>query len=289
MLGKAISRELVRSGWEVIILTRNPEGRQALPGIRYAHWDIDRTHLDPGALAAADHIIHLAGAGVADQRWTARRKKEILDSRVNSGALLVRSLQQYPHKVRTLVSASAIGWYGPDPVVPNPHPFREDHPPARDFLGSTCKSWEESTVSVPATVRRVVFRIGIVMGPGGGAARAFLQPMRWGMAAIPGSGKQVMSWIHIDDIAQLFIRALEDEKWQGIYNAVAPRPATCRELVLQLARNRKRFFIPFRVPAFLLRILLGEMSVEVLKSATVSSEKLQQQGYPFLHPVFTGL
>lgn len=290
MLGKAITRQLIDNGRQVIILTRNPEGRQPLPGLRYAKWDIEKGYMDEQALADADHIIHLAGAGVADKRWTRRRKAEIRDSRVRSGALLVKYLKEYPHKVRTLACASAIGWYGPDPVVPNPDPFSEAMPPAADFLGNTCRQWEESTESVSSIgIRRVVFRIGIVMGPDGGAAAAFLKPMRFGIAAIPGSGKQVMSWIHIDDITQLFSRSLDEESWQGIYNAVAPSPASCRELVLRLARNRKHFFIPFKVPAFLLRLVLGEMSVEVLKSATVSCDRIQSRGFLFHHPVFTGI
>ena len=184
-----------------------------------------------------------------------------------------------------MVSASAIGWYGPDRILPNPTPFAESDPADESFLGSTCRQWEESIEPVTQSGKRLVkLRIGIVLSKDGGALKEFIKPLKFGVAAILGSGKQIISWIHIDDLVQLFITAMEIETWQGTYNAVAPNPVSNKELTLQLAKSRKKFFIPIHVPTFILKIMLGEMSVEILKSATVSSQKVQKAGFQFSFP-----
>ncbi|RZM05741.1 MAG: DUF1731 domain-containing protein, partial [Pedobacter sp.] len=205
---------------------------------------------------------------------------------VKSGELIVKSLRELPNKIQTVVSASAIGWYGPDPVVPNPNPFREDAPSADDFLGSTCRVWEQSIEPVARMGKRlVILRTGIVLSPEGGALKEFRRPLKFGLATILGTGKQVMSWIHLDDIVRIYVAAVEEGKLQGVYNAVAPRPASNQQLVLQLAKEKKgTFFIPVHVPSFALKIALGEMSIEVLKSATVSCDKLHVEGFTFLYP-----
>ncbi|MGB3154499.1 MAG: TIGR01777 family oxidoreductase, partial [Chitinophagaceae bacterium] len=227
-----------------------------------------------------------AGAGVADKRWTKKRKQEIVDSRVKSCKLLADSLKTIPNKVKAVVSASAIGWYGPDPTLPNPTPFVEGDPVDDSFLGSTCRQWEESIEPVTQSGKRLVkLRIGIVLSKDGGALKEFIKPLKFGVAAILGSGKQIISWIHINDLVRLFIMAMENETWQGTYNAVAPNPVSNKELTLQLAKSRKKFFIPIHVPTFVLKIMLGEMSVEILKSATVSSKKIQEAGFQYTFPV----
>ena len=289
LVGKALGHALLAKGYHIIILTRTlpstDHSPQSIKGIQYAKWDIESQTIDENAIASADYIIHLAGAGVADKRWTKKRKQEIVDSRVKSCKLLADSLKTIPNKVKAVVSASAIGWYGPDPTLPNPTPFVEGDPVDDSFLGSTCRQWEESIEPVTQSGKRLVkLRIGIVLSKDGGALKEFIKPLKFGVAAILGSGKQIISWIHIDDLVQLFITAMEIETWQGTYNAVAPNPVSNKELTLQLAKSRKKFFIPIHVPTFILKIMLGEMSVEILKSATVSSQKVQKAGFQFSFP-----
>jgi len=285
LVGKALGQALLNKGDNVIILSRQAGKKPVTANLTYAQWDVEAQTIDREAIEKADYIIHLAGAGVADQRWTKKRKQEILDSRVNSSKLIVDSLTNIPNKVQAVVSASAIGWYGPDPVVPNPSPFVEEAPANDDFLGITCKLWEESIEPVTQLGKRLVkLRTGIVLSTAGGALKEFIRPMKFGVAAILGSGKQIISWIHIDDLVNMFIAAIENENMSGAYNAVAPHPVSNKELTLQLARSRKKFYIPFPVPSFLLKLILGEMSVEVLKSATVSSLKISNTGFQFQFP-----
>ena len=283
LIGSAITQSLLAKGYDVIILTRQKNKRANRPHLSYAHWDVRQQRIDENAIRKADSIIHLAGAGVAEKRWTEKRKKEIEESRTQSGALLVKALTDIPNKVQTVVSASAIGWYGPDPQIPNPQPFVETDPPANDFLGHTCQQWEASIWPVMELGKRlVILRTGIVLGNKGGAYAEFKKPLQFGAATILGSGKQVVSWIHIDDIAGLYLYALENSHMQGIYNAVAPEPVSNKQLVLSMAKAKGGLYIPVPVPVFVLKTVLGEMSIEVLKSATVSSAKVAAAGYSFL-------
>jgi uncharacterized protein (TIGR01777 family) len=278
---------LLKKGYSVIILSRQNNSQLATGNPSYANWNVEQQTIDKEVIAKADYIIHLAGAGVADKRWTPKRKQEIISSRVNSSKLIVDSLKTIPNKVKAVVSASAIGWYGADPVIPNPKSFEENNVADESFLGSTCKQWEESIEPVTQSGKRLVkLRIGIVLSKEGGALKGFLKPLKFGFAAILGSGKQIISWIHIDDLVNMFISAIEKEKINGVYNAVAPYPVSNKELTLQLARVMKgRFFTPVHVPSLILKLILGEMSIEVLKSATVSCSKIQLEGFDFRFPL----
>jgi hypothetical protein len=288
LVGKALTKGLLQKGYSVIILSRNLHTALSTPGLSYALWNVNHQTMDKTSFSKADYIIHLAGAGVADKRWTKKRKQEIISSRVQSSGLLVKVLGEIPNNVKAVVSASAIGWYGKDPVIPNPSPFTEEAPAAPGFLGNTCQCWEESIGPVEALGKRLVrLRIGIVLSKDGGALKEFIKPMRWGGAAILGNGRQIISWIHIDDLVRLFITALENESMAGVYNAVAPYPVSNKQMVMELARARNKIFIPVKVPGFILKALLGEMSVEVLKSATVSSKKLIDSGFQFHYPEIT--
>lgn len=281
MVGQSLTNVLLAKGYQVIVLTRQQK-QSSRAHFSFAQWDLNKGWIDPAAIAAADYIIHLAGEGVADKRWTAARKKAILDSRVNSSALLVKALKEYPNKVKAIVAASAIGWYGPDNEKSTASGFVETDLVDSSFLGETCQQWEESMYPVKALgIRLVTIRIGIVFNKMGGALAEFMKPAKLGAAAILGDGQQMVSWIHQQDLNRLMLFALEQEQVEGVYNAVAPDPVNNAILTKAIASRFHTWAIPFHVPSFILKVMLGEMSVEVLKSAKVSASKIIAAGFKF--------
>jgi uncharacterized protein (TIGR01777 family) len=286
LIGTRLTELLVEKGYRVIILTRSIPVIDKADRVRYAKWDLVSREIDPDAIKEADYVIHLAGAGVAEKRWSEKRKQEIVSSRTKTGALLSETIGKYPNKIKAVISMSAIGWYGPDTDRSKAKGFEENALPDRSFLGETCREWEAAVSPITDLGKRlVIFRTGIVLSDDGGAFTEFRKPLRARLATILANGKQAISWIHIDDLCRMFILALENRELNGVYNAVAPNPVTNRQLVMQLAKKIcGRFFLPVYVPAFVLKIMLGEMSIEVLKSATVSARKILQTGFVFSYP-----
>ena len=284
MVGTALIQMLTEKGYKVIVLSRNPVKKSGHPLISYALWDVKKQTIDIGAIQAADYIIHLAGAGVVAKKWTAAYKAEILNSRTMSSKLLVDALKNNPNKVKAVVSASAIGWYGADNN--RNQSFTESDPADDSFLGNTCKLWEQSIELVEhLNIRLVKLRLGIVLSNKGGALTEFRKPLKLGVAAILGDGKQVVSWIHIHDLCNIFIEAIENEHLTGTYNAVAPYPVTNKTLTLTLAKIlHTNFYLTVNVPVFILNLMMGERSIEVLKSTTVSSNKIEKAGFTFSYP-----
>ena len=283
LIGQALTRLLTEVGYKVIILSRKTDLPRENGLVSYAHWDVNKQTVDETALAQADFIVHLAGANVADKRWTAARKKEILHSRTQSAELLFNTLSKVPNKVKKVISASGIGYYGPDK---GGEAFTENAPAFDDYLGATCEAWESSILKMQVLQKKVViFRTGITLSPEGGALKEFYKPLRFGFATILGNGEQIVSWIHLHDLTRLYLSAIVNHDLQGIYNAVAPYPVKHKELVLTMAQvARGKSFIPVYVPAFALKIALGEMSIEVLKSCKVSAAKISNTGFVFSYP-----
>lgn len=281
-IGKSLAAFLCKNGYRVTILSRTPQKYKSdNDHLSYAYWNPAKKEIDAVALASATHIINLAGAGVVDKRWTTDYKKTILESRVQSGACILHCLAHLPNQVQSILSASGIGWYGPD--QPNGHAFIETDPPFHDFLGQTCVAWEKSVQT--SQVRVCTVRIGIVLTHAGGALPEFEKPLRFGIAAILGTGKQIVSWIHIDDLCGIFLFLLQQPSLQGAFNAVSPLPVSSRELTTSIGKARNhRPFLSLPVPAFLLNLIMGESSIEILKSATVSSQKIADAGFVFRFP-----
>lgn len=279
LVGRHLSRLLADGGYQVVVFTRNPDKkRKYIPNTEYALWNPAKGIIDKEVLSKLYAVVHLAGAGIADKRWTEERKKAIVESRVKSTRFLVDMLRDHAPECKAFISASAIGYYGEDN---GKEPFTEDMKPAYDFLGKTCHKWEAASEPAEQFLRRVILRFGIVLAKEGGAFKEFVKPMKFMVKPILGSGEQVVSWIHVKDIARMIRFAIERTETEGIFNAVAPKPVTHSNLMTAIADEKKGVQVPIPVPAPLLKIALGEMSTEILKSCTVSSEKIYQRGFRF--------
>lgn len=287
LIGSHLSNFLIKRGYQVVILTRDKEKISDDPKITYSYWNVKEKIIDPEVVRNADHILHLAGAGVMDKKWTNDYKNIILESRTKSAELIINCLKENEHHVKTFVSASAIGWYGKDAKpLARKDGFIESDPPSNDFLGKTCLLWEEASSPVTALgIRLVRLRTGIVLAAKGGAFESYKRPLKFGIAPILGNGKQVVSWIHIEDLCRMYCEAIENNDLHGSYNAVASETVTQKDLVMELAQKmRNKFFIPVYVPGFGLKLIFGQRSIEILKSATVSNKKIKATGFTFLFP-----
>jgi uncharacterized protein len=283
LVGRALVPLLLQAGYSATILTRQQTKAAAAQGLSYALWNPAAGQIDNDALQRAHAIVHLAGAGVMDHAWTPSYKQEIVNSRVVSTQLLAHALRTVPNTVQTIVSASAIGWYGADAGGP---PFVETDPPASGFLGETCRQWEQAMAPAVLLGKRLVtLRTGIVLANEGGALAEFKKPLRFRVAGILGSGGQMVSWIHIADLCRIMVYALQTPQVAGVYNAVAPEPV--RNKAMNLALGHAMYgngFVAMPVPTAALRLALGERSVEILKSANVSAKKIMAAGFQFQFP-----
>lgn len=242
-------------------------------------WDVSKGVLDPEALRNKDAIIHLAGASVGDERWTATRKIEILKSRTESTRLLFDRLKKGGHHVRHFISASAIGYYG----FQNENDWHnEDSPPGKDFLAQVTRAWEEEVDKISQLGIRVVkLRIGIALSAEGGALKEIANPVKFFVGAPLGSGRQPVSWIHIDDVCGIFIKALEDNSMKGAYNAVAPNPVDNRTLTKAIGKALGKPVILPPIPEFVLKLIIGEMAEIVVTGSKISCQKIIDAGYQF--------
>jgi uncharacterized protein len=282
MIGTRLSEILLQRGYSVSHLVRKQvvridskptNSKKQNPNIKTYHWDVEKGIIDAKALLEADHIIHLAGAGIADKNWSDERKKEIIDSRTKSIELIVNTLKTIPHHIKSFISASGIGFYGAD--TGDEH-ISEQHTAGIDFVADCCIQWEAAADEVQKLgIRTVKLRTGIVLSNKGGALPKLTQPVRYGVGAALGTGKQWQSWIHVDDLCELYIKSLTDERMTGFYNAVAPNPVTNYELTKLSAEVLKRPFWMPNVPAFVLKMVFGEMAVIVLGGNYILNKRIQ--------------
>lgn len=280
LIGTRLTELLHEKGYSVAYLSR-PGGNQNDKKVKYYPWEPHKGQIPDEAILGADYIVNLAGANLSAHRWTEEFKKEILTSRTDSTATIVDALNQLPHHVDCLVSTSAIGYYGWD----NPGPHTEEAPAGTDFVSQVCVAWEgEAKRLKEGRTRLFIPRIGIVLSTKGGALAEMIKPMKFLAGAPLGDGRQMTSWIHIDDMCRIIMWGMENPDKSGTWNGVAPTPVTNKELTVATARAiGKPLFLP-PVPRFALKIILGDFVDSVVSSMHVSSKKLEKAGFQFQFP-----
>jgi uncharacterized protein len=277
MIGRHLTKALTSRGYKVTHLSRNP--RQS-GNENIFTWDPENNLIDPAWFKGIDHIVHLAGTNLGEKRWSKKRKEAIVESRVGSAKLLYRMVSDNKIPLRSFISASATGYYG---TITSENIYKEDDPPADDFLGSTCRQWEEAAdLFANAGIRTVKIRTSVVLEKSDSALTKLMKPARFGFLVQTGNGKQYMPWIHINDLCNIYIKAIEDSSISGAYNAVSPDHVTHRMFIENLSKVLKRPVFPVPVPAFMLKSILGEMSVVILQGSRISSEKIVSAGYNFI-------
>lgn len=276
LVGKHLHQQLLVKGYNIKILSSN---KSACNGITTFYWNINTGFIDKRALENVNYIVHLAGANIAQKRWTAAQKQNILDSRIKSIQLLLNTIDLSTNQLSAVVSSSASGYYG---AYTSEKIYHESDAAAEDFLGHTCLQWENSVNQFhQLKIRTVVLRTGVVFAKGGGALEKLKMFAKFGLSAAFGTGKQYFPWIHIHDLCAMYIKAIEDNAIQGAYNAVAPQHINNKDFTIAFAKSlRKPYFLP-NVPAFVLKTILGEMAVMLLKGSRVSCKKIQNTGFDF--------
>ncbi len=276
-IGKYLTDVLIEAGFSVSVLSRS--NRKDSARVTYYKWDIKKNYIDKNAVLNADYIIHLAGEGIVEKRWTKRRKKAIIESRVRPVEMIHSILEINNKKLEAFISASGIGIYG---AITNHKICTENTPPADDFLGITCQKWENAADKIGSLgIRTVKIRTGIVLGKNEGFLKKMIPTFKSGFGAVLGSGKQYLPWIHVEDLCQIYLKSIEDTQLEGAYNAcITDNTTNARFSKIMAKLYDYSIWLP-KVPPFVLKILLGQMSVAVLTGQRVSSEKIQKTGFEF--------
>ncbi len=281
-VGQRLVKKLYQSGHEAVITTRNAQRARAKEDTQahFVEWDYKNEDFPSGALEGIDGIINLMGENISNKRWSDSQKKKIYDSRVLATKKLVEACETtLSEPLDFFISGSAIGIYPAN----TDETLVETSPTASGFLPDVCKDWEAEALKITKTKRTVICRTGVVLGPESGALSKLLPLFKLGAGGPIGSGKMVMSWIHVEDLVKALITFSEGEKFQGIYNLVAPNPVPNKEFTKALAKAVHRPAI-FPAPPFMLKLVFGEMSSIILDSQTIIPQKLNEEGFQFDHP-----
>lgn len=282
LIGSALANSLVGSSCDVTVLTRSPERHQLLAseGVELQEWDGETADGWGHLVSQVDAVVNLAGAGIADGRWTTTRKEQIRESRVRAGQALVNAIRDADKVPKVFIQSSAVGYYGPS----GDRTVDEQASPGTDFLARVCVDWESSTEAVESMgIRRVVIRTGVVLSAEGGALPRMTLPFRLFAGGPLGNGKQYFPWIHIADEVAAIRFLLEKEQASGPYNLAAPNPPSNREFVRDLGRVMGRPSL-MPTPSFALQLLFGEMSTVLLDGQRAVPSRLQEAGYEFMYP-----
>ncbi len=277
-VGRRLSEVLSEAGYTVSILTRSKE--KAKNDDHFIHWDIEQKLIDD-RFVQANIIINLAGSGIAEGRWTKEQKKEIMSSRLDTTELLISEVGKRNMEIDSYISASAIGYYGDggDKLL-----TEEDGVQTDEFLSQVCVAWEEAAQKASSITDQVcILRIGTVLSRTGGALEKMDVTIPYGVANYLGNGKQLMSWIHLDDLCRIIHFNIK-QSLNGIYNAVAPEVVSNKAFTRSLRDviNTKAMVLP--APAFGIKLMFGEMARVVLNSSNVSAEKIKSAGFKFSYP-----
>ncbi len=281
LVGRRLSDKLIEKGYSVIWLSRERYVKAAIP--RYK-WDYRKGEIEEEAIKKADIVVHLSGSNLAEGSWTRPKKQRIEESRVKTAQLLFDKFKEINKKPEAFISASAIGYYG---TITSDKLFtEEDSPQENDFLSRTCRKWEDAAkhFTDEMGVRSVSLRSGFVVSKKNEGFQKMVNAVRFWAGSPLGKGNQYFSWIHIDDLCDMYIKAIEDISMQGVYNAVAPEHITNAGFMRNIAKVMKKpFFFP-KVPEFILRLMMGEAAEIILKGSRVSSEKIKDAGFKFTYP-----
>ena len=278
MIGTRLTELLVERGFEVAHLGRVPGIKN---GIETFKWDYKNNTIDTKAFDHVEYVINLAGANVASKRWSDTYMDEIYRSRVRATRLLIHTLKVNPHRVKKLIQASAIGIYKNN-IEGN---LNENALQAETFLAAVCKDWEQAAnEAVFIKVEPVTLRIGIVLSEHGGFIPKIAKKIQSNFGAITGNGKQQISWIHLDDVCNMMIHLMLYDKAEGVYNGVAAEPVSNKEITTEIAKRLKKSIWLPAIPGFILKLIFGGISEELLSSHHLSSEKIVSTGYEFKYP-----
>ncbi|WP_158995375.1 TIGR01777 family oxidoreductase [Mucilaginibacter sp. L196] len=282
LVGARLTKALLDKGYEVSHLSRNPGNN---PKVKTYLWNVAKGEIDEACITGVDTIVHLAGAGVVDKRWSDERKKEIIDSRTKSIGLIYRLLRKKNHIVKTVISASATGYYGDRGA----ELLTEDSQKGKDFLAEVCVKWEAAADEGKDLGFRVVkFRTGIVLDKDGSALPQLANPVKWGVGSPLGSGGQWTPWIHWRDVVKMYVYGIEHVALSGVYNMTGPNPVTNKQLTKAVAQQLHKPFWAPNVPVFVLKLIMGEMRLAVLESTRTSSKKIEDTGFKFDYPELSG-
>lgn len=277
LIGIELTKKLIQNGIEVTHLTR---AKNSKAGVKTYVWDWKKNYLEDNALDGVTHIVHLAGAGIADKAWTMERKRLIVKSRVLTARLLLEKVNEQNIPLKAFISASGIGYYG---ATTSEKIYSENDDRGSDFVAECCVQWENAADQFENLCRVVKLRTGIVLDKNGGAVEKIADTIKKGIGAPIGTGKQYMPWIHIEDMVEMYYQSLINENFSGIYNCVSSQHSNNIEFTNALAKSLgKKLWLP-KVPSFVIKLMFGEMAAIVLEGSRVSNRKILETGFEFKH------